>query len=115
MVDTIVHLLRHGEVHNPEGILYGHRPGYHLSDLGRAMAERVGESLAGSLGRRDIVHLGSSPLERAQETIAPLAQLSGLAVQTDIRLIESTNVFEGKSFGKEDGALRNPKNWWHLR
>jgi broad specificity phosphatase PhoE len=112
---TIVHVLRHGEVHNPEGVLYGRRPGYRLSELGRAMAERVAESLAGSLGDRDIVHLGSSPLERAQETAAPTAKLLGLEVQTDIRLIESTNVFEGKSFGKGDAALRNPKNWWHLR
>ncbi len=67
MVDTIVHVLRHGEVHNPEGILYGRRPGYRLSELGRAMAERVAESVRD----RDIVHLGSSPLERAQETAAP--------------------------------------------
>jgi broad specificity phosphatase PhoE len=109
--DTIVHLLRHGEVHNPEGILYGRRPGYHLSELGRAMAERVAESVL----ERDIVHLGSSPLERAQETAAPLAKLTALPVQTDLRLIESSNVFEGKTFGREDGALSNPKNWWHLR
>jgi broad specificity phosphatase PhoE len=108
---TIVHLLRHGEVSNPEGILYGRRPGYHLSELGRAMAERVAESIGG----RDIVHLGSSPLERAQETIAPLAKLTGLDVHTDMGLIESTNVFEGKAFGQGDAALRNPKNWWHLR
>ena len=112
---TIVHVLRHGEVHNPEGVLYGRRPGYRLSELGRAMAERVAESLAGSLGDRDIVHVGASPLERAQETAAPTAKLLGLDVQTDARLIESTNVFEGKAFGKGDGALSNPKNWWHLR
>jgi hypothetical protein len=64
---------------------------------------------------RDIVHVGASPLERAQETAAPTAKLLGLDVQTDARLIESTNVFEGKAFGKGDGALTNPKNWWHLR
>ena len=108
---TIVHLLRHGEVHNPEGVLYGRRPGYRLSELGRAMAERVAESVRD----RDIVHVGASPLERAQETAAPTATLLGLDVQTDARLIESTNVFEGKRFGKDDGALTNPKNWWHLR
>ena len=108
---TIVHLLRHGEVHNPEGILYGRRPGYHLSELGRRMAERVAESVAD----RDIVHVGSSPLERAQETAAPTAQVLGLEVHTDPRLIESTNVFEGKAFGAGDGTLKNPKNWRHLR
>ncbi len=108
---TIVHLLRHGEVHNPEGILYGRRPGYHLSDLGRRMAERVADSVRD----RDIVHIVSSPLERAQETAAPVAKLLGLEIGTDARLIESTNIFEGKSFGAGDGTLKNPKNWWHLR
>src|SRR4051794_20976048 len=110
-VGTIVHVLRHGEVYNPEGILYGRRPGYRLSALGRAMAERVAESVRS----RDIVHVASSPLERAQETAGPTAKLLGLDVQTDIRLIESTNVFEGTSFGKDDAALSKPKNWWHLR
>jgi broad specificity phosphatase PhoE len=115
MADTIVHLLRHGEVHNPEGILYGRRPGYHLSELGRAMAERVADSLAGTLGRRDIVHLVSSPLERAQETAAPLARHTGLTVRTDPRLIESSNVFEGQAFGGGALALlRKPSMWPHL-
>ena len=81
---TIVHLLRHGEVHNPEGVLYGRLDGFHLSDLGRAMAERIGESLGG----RDIVHLRTSPLERAQGTIAPLAAARGLTPMLDPRVID---------------------------
>ncbi len=68
-VETTVHLLRHGEVHNPEGVLYGRRDGFHLSELGRRMAQRV----ADTIGDRDIVHVVASPLERAQETAAPLA------------------------------------------
>ena len=64
---TIVHLVRHGEVHNPAGLLYGRLPDYHLSELGREMAERVAEYFRD----RDIVHLRCSPLERAQETMAP--------------------------------------------
>jgi broad specificity phosphatase PhoE len=108
---TIVHLLRHGEVHNPEGVLYGRRPGYHLSNLGRRMAERIAESV----GDRDIVHIGSSPLERARETAEPTAGALGIDVHIDPRLIESTNVFEGKAFGAGDGTLKNPKNWRHLR
>jgi broad specificity phosphatase PhoE len=109
--DTIVHLLRHGEVHNPEGVLYGRRDGFHLSDLGRQMAERVADAVKD----RDIVHLRSSPLERAQETAAPLAQVRGLEVVTDDRVIESTNVFEGVGFGR--GArtlLGTPRLWRHL-
>ena len=107
---TTVHLLRHGEVHNPEGVLYGRRDGYHLSDLGRKMAEQV----ATVIGDRDIVHLRSSPLERAQETAAPLAEARGLTPVLDPRVIESANVFEGKRFGHGDNALRKPSAWIHL-
>ena len=42
---TLVHLLRHGEVHNPQGILYGRAPGYRLSNRGQQMAERVAERI----------------------------------------------------------------------
>ena len=108
---TTVHLVRHGEVHNPEGVLYGRRDGYHLSDLGREMAERIGKAL----GDRDIVHLRSSPLERAQETAAPLAKALELTPVLDPRVIESANVFEGKRFGHGENALRKPSTWIHLR
>ncbi|MGA5199431.1 histidine phosphatase family protein [Streptomyces exfoliatus] len=107
---TVVHLMRHGEVHNPEGVLYGRRPGYHLSDLGRKMADRVAEHLA----ERDITHVVSSPLERAQETATPIAGAHGLELATDERLIEAANVFEGKTFGVGDGALKKPGNWKYL-
>jgi broad specificity phosphatase PhoE len=108
--DTTVHLLRHGEVYNPEGVLYGRRDGYHLSDLGVRMAERVAEAI----GERDIVHVRSSPLERAQETARPIAAARGVEIVTDERVIESANVFEGKRFGVGDGALRKPSAWRHL-
>ncbi len=107
---TVVHLLRHGEVHNPTGVLYGRRPGYHLSDLGRRMAQRV----ADTVGDRDITHIVSSPLERARETAAPLAEARRLEVVTDDRVIESGNVFEGETFGAGDGVLRKPRTWIHL-
>ncbi|MFG2139225.1 histidine phosphatase family protein [Streptomyces sp. NPDC048650] len=107
---TVVHLMRHGEVHNPEGVLYGRRPGYHLSDLGRKMADRVAEHLA----ERDITHVVASPLERAQETALPVAGAHDLEPATDERLIEAGNVFEGKTFGVGDGALKNPGNWKYL-
>ncbi|WP_413102646.1 histidine phosphatase family protein [Streptomyces sp. Inha503] len=107
---TVVHVMRHGEVHNPEGVLYGRLPGYHLSDLGRRMADRVAEHLAD----RDITYVVASPLERAQETAAPIAKAHGLDVASDERLIEAANVFQGKTFGVGDGALRKPGNWRHL-
>ncbi|MGX6742902.1 histidine phosphatase family protein [Streptomyces peucetius] len=107
---TVVHLVRHGEVHNPDGILYGRRGGYHLSELGRQMADRVAEHFSG----RDVTHVVASPLERAQETAMPIAKVHGLTLDTDERLIEAGNVFEGKTFGVGDGALRRPGNWKHL-
>ncbi|WP_104530889.1 histidine phosphatase family protein [Streptomyces specialis] len=108
---TVVHVVRHGEVENPTGVLYGRLPGFHLSGLGRRMAERVAEHLSG----RDITHVVASPLERARETAEPIAKAHGLPVATDRRLIEAGNVFQGKTFGVGDGALRRPENWRHLR
>lgn len=107
---TVVHLLRHGEVHNPEGVLYGRLPGFRLSALGEQMAERAAEALAD----RDITHVMSSPLERAQQTAAPVAARHGLRVSIDDRLIEADNVFEGQRVGVGDGVLKNPKAWRHL-
>lgn len=107
---TVVHLLRHGEVHNPDGILYGRLPDYHLSDLGRQMAERV----AATVADRDITHLVASPLERAQETAQPSAAALGLEIVTDERVIEAANHFEGQRFGVGDGSLRKPSAWKHL-
>jgi broad specificity phosphatase PhoE len=104
---TVVHLLRHGEVHNPTGVLYGRLPDYHLSDLGRRMAEMVGAHL----GDHDVTMVVASPLDRAQETAAPIAAAHGLPIKTDERVIEAANYFEGKTFGVGDGSLRYPKHW----
>ena len=108
---TVVHLLRHGEVYNPTGILYGRLPGFHLSELGRKMAERAAEAVAD----RDIVRVVASPLERAQETAAPAARRLELDVVTDARVIEAGNKFQGLRFGPGEKALRRPSTWWHLR
>lgn len=109
-VTTTVHLVRHGEVHNPSGVLYGRLPDFHLSELGRKMAERVADALSD----HDIGAVVASPLERAQETAAPIAAAHDLAVGADPRLLESTNVFEGKRFGVGDGVLKRPAVWRHL-
>jgi broad specificity phosphatase PhoE len=107
---TTVHLLRHGEVHNPEGVLYGRLPGYHLSDLGRQMAQRIAEHLA----TFDVGRVVSSPLERAQETAAPIAAVHNVDVVVDPRLVEADNVFQGLTFGVGDGALTRPTHWKYL-
>lgn len=108
---TIVHLMRHGEVHNPAKILYGRLPDYHLSDLGRQMADRVAESLDG----HDVALVVASPLERAQETARPVADHFRTPILTDSRLIEAGNHFEGRRFGHGAGSLRRPANWWLVR
>ena len=110
-MNTTVHVVRHGEVHNPTHILYGRLPGYRLSELGVQMAKLAAKSLAG----RDVTHLVASPLERAQQTAEPFATQFKLQVNTDERLIESENRFEGQRFGVGDGVMRNPLNWWYLR
>jgi broad specificity phosphatase PhoE len=107
---TVVHLLRHGEVENPHGIIYGRLPGYHLSANGRLMADAAADFFAA----RPVVALFSSPLERARETAAPVADRLDLPIVLDDRLIESWNHFEGLKFGVGDGSLRHPGHWPHL-
>src|ERR1700678_3286549 len=106
---TVVHLLRHGEVHNPGHVLYGRLPGYHLSANGRMMAVAAADFFAG----RPVAAVFASPLERAQETAQPVAERLGLTITTDDRLIESANVLEGKSVSLASLAL-NPLNWKYL-
>jgi broad specificity phosphatase PhoE len=106
---TVVHLLRHGEVHNPNHVLYGRLPDYHLSANGRMMAAAAADYFDG----RPIVAVFASPLERAQETAQPVAERLGLPITTDERLIESGNVLEGKSVSLASLAV-NPLNWKYL-
>src|SRR6266567_614458 len=107
---TIVHLVRHGEVANPRGILYGRIPGYHLSEDGRLMAKAAADYLSG----RDVTVLLTSPLERARETAEPIAAEFGLTPVVDDRLVEPWNHFQGMTFGFGDGALRQPRHWRYL-
>ncbi|PID55344.1 MAG: hypothetical protein CSA58_12135 [Micrococcales bacterium] len=113
MPNTVVHLMRHGEVDNPAGILYGRLPGYGLSDLGRQMAKAVAGHLRDT--GRDIVLLRASPLQRAQETAAPIAEVFDLQVEEERRIIEAENHFEGMRFGQGEGSLTNLRHWPHLR
>jgi broad specificity phosphatase PhoE len=108
---TIVHLVRHGEVANPDGVLYGRLPGYRLSEDGQMMAKAAADFLAG----RDVTVLRSSPLERAVQTAEPIAEQLGLTIEIDERLIEPWNHFEGLNVGVGDGSLRAPRHWIYLR
>ena len=109
-MSTTVHVARHGEVENPEKILYGRQPGWRLSTRGQQMAETLGEwSKSINLGALHV-----SPLQRAQETAAPIARAHGIEITTDDRLIEAANIFEGKSFELGSGVLKHPSSWRHL-
>jgi broad specificity phosphatase PhoE len=108
---TIIHVMRHGEVHNPKGILYGRLPGFGLSVRGQDQARQVAKALTD----HDITLVVASPLERAQQTARPIAESHRLWVRTDDDLIEAGNTFEGLRVSVGDGALRKPRHWWKLR
>jgi broad specificity phosphatase PhoE len=107
-----IHLVRHGEVFNPQGVLYGRLPGFGLSDLGRAMAATAARDLAAR--KRHVAALVSSPLQRTQQSAEPIAEAFGLEVALDERIIEPTNRFEGKRMTGRDSALRDVRNWSYL-
>jgi broad specificity phosphatase PhoE len=109
--ETVVHLVRHGQVENPRRVLYGRLPGYHLSARGRAQAEL----LAGHFAGAPLAAVLASPLERAQQTAAPIAAAHGLEVRTDLRLIENSTIFEGAAGNLAWYILRHPRLWWKLR
>lgn len=111
MSHTVVHVVRHGEVFNPDGILYGRIPGFLLSELG----ERQAAAIAAHLADHDVVHVVASPLERAQQTAQSIAQAQHVELATDERLIEAANKFEGLRVSVGDGALRSPKHWPKFR
>ena len=109
-MSTTVHILRHGEVENPNKILYGRQSGWYLSARGQEMAATLGQwSKSIDLGALHV-----SPLQRAQETAAPIAAAHKIAITTDERLIEAANIFEGKSFELGSGVLKHPSSWRHL-
>lgn len=109
---TLVHLMRHGEVHNPDSILYGRLPGYNLSELGHQMAQMVADDL--QVRGANITHVVASPLERAQQTAAPVAQGFGLPVHTDERVIEAGSKLQGQPVSARPALLLKPRNLRHL-
>lgn len=107
MPASLVHLVRHGEVHNPGKVLYGRIPGFGLSVLGHEMAALA----AGALHGHPIARLYASPLQRAQESARPWAEAFGLDIHTEDRIIEPTNKFEGKSFEFGPKVITRPGSW----
>lgn len=109
MTFTTIHLMRHGEVDNPEGLLYGRLRGFGLTPLGQQMAVATADYLVEQ--GADITHVIASPLLRAQETAQPTALAYDLPVETDPRLIEAGSAFEGIAVNKNRWSLAHPRNW----
>jgi broad specificity phosphatase PhoE len=85
--------MRHGEVHNPAKILYGRMSGFYLSDAGIKQAQAAGDWLAD----KPIKAIYSSPMERARQTAAIVAQRhESLAPSTDKRILEVHTPYEGR-------------------
>ena len=92
---TTLYLIRHGEVYNPQGIIYGRLPGFGLSERGRRQIASAAESLRSA----PPTVLYASPMQRTQESAALLAQRWSLTVQTDERIVEtSIGSFQGRRF-----------------
>lgn len=106
--------MRHGEVHNPDRIVYGRLPNYHLSETGQKMVRLSAEEFKrrADAGAK-IVHLVCSPLTRTRESAAPIEELLGLTAVPDERVIEADNYFEGLHVTKDE-LLKNPRHWRHL-
>jgi broad specificity phosphatase PhoE len=109
--ETVIHLVRHGQVENPRRVLYGRLPGYHLSRRGQAQADLLARFFADA----PVAAVVASPLERAQQTAAPIAAAHGQELRTDLRLIETSNIFEGAAGNIAWYILRHPRLWWKLR
>jgi len=107
MSHRIVHLVRHGNVENPAGVIYGRLPNFHLSDRGRDEANEAARLLAG----RPIGLVVTSPMERAVETALPIAAAHGLMPQVDARLLEVGTSFEGLTWKSLWRIVIGPARW----
>lgn len=108
-----VHLVRHGQVHNPDKVLYGRLPNFRLSEAGERMAQAVANFVV--VERVPVKRVMASPLERAQQTAAPIAAAFGLPIDTEPRIIEAGNIYEGERLPSGVNDFLHPRNWWRLR
>ncbi|MDR2083180.1 MAG: phosphoglycerate mutase family protein [Candidatus Ancillula trichonymphae] len=95
MSNTIVHMLRHAQVHNPEKMVYERLPDFHLSAKGVDMADAMSKFVQCHKSLSSIECVISSPLERAIETAHPTVKRLKLPLLLDERLLESKNYFAG--------------------
>jgi broad specificity phosphatase PhoE len=106
-VGNIVIGVRHGEVHNPRGVIYSGLPGFGLSEVGRRQARAAGEALIGA----GVVALFASPLDRAMETAGVIAELTGAEVIPDERLHEWRHWQQFAGMTWEELRTNGPEAW----
>ncbi len=93
--------------------MYGRLPEFRLSETGEAMARTTANYLKDS--GRDFGRLVSSPLLRAQQTAAAIGEAIGLGVDTDDRVIEAGNVWEGTRIHPITRLALDPRTLWRIR
>lgn len=132
---TTVHFVRHGEVFNPDHVLYECLPGFHLSERGFRMAHATGRYMARNESMNSPAAIFSSPLDRTLDTASSIVEelreaaegeqrgrhahkkkhdgesTDNFAIVTDERIIEARNEFRGKRIGHGEGALWRNGNW----
>jgi len=106
MPATRIHLVRHGEVHNPDGVLYGRLPNFSLSDLGHKMAAEAANELGAS--GIQLSRILASPLQRTLQSAQPISDQFNLPIEIEQDIIEPTNIFEGHSVNFAT-VVRNPR------
>lgn len=105
-----VHLVRHGEVFNPDGVLYERLPGFSLSERGRQLATAA----LAAIPNESITALVVSPLQRTKESMQPWESATGLTAVEDERLIEPWNEFRGLNLRGGRTLLARPDLWKFL-
>lgn len=102
---TVVLFVRHGQTPTTGKVLPGRAKGLHLADKGVQQAETAGARIA-ALDRVKAIY--ASPMERTQETAAPIAKACKLRVRTHKGLIEADF---GQWTGKKLSDLRKLPEW----
>ncbi|QEW02465.1 histidine phosphatase family protein [Microbacterium lushaniae] len=110
--DRQVHLVRHGEVDNPGGVVYGRLDGFPLTDRGRRLAALAADELAGR--GRPVAALFTSPLVRAKQSAEPVAQAFGVSPEERVGLLEAASLLEGKAYDVSLKILTHPSAWRYL-
>ena len=106
---TLVLLVRHGQTPTTGKVLPGRAPGLHLADKGRQQAQIVADRIASlQTAKRKVAAVYASPMERTQETAAPISKALGLRTRRNAGLIEADF---GEWTGAELKALSKLPEW----